>query len=121
MPSNHLIPCCPILLLPSIFPGVRVFSNESALCNRWSKHWSLSFSISPSVNIQKLFTLGLSGLISFQSKGFLRVFSNTTVQSISSLALGLLNVPILTFIHEYWKSHSFDFMDLCQQSNVSAL
>ena len=48
MPSNHLILCCPLLLLPSIFPSVRVFSNESALCIRWPKYWSFSFNISPS-------------------------------------------------------------------------
>ena len=48
MPSNHLILCCPLLLLPSIFPSIRVFSSESVLCIRWSKYWSFSFSISPS-------------------------------------------------------------------------
>ena len=48
MPSNHLILCCPLLLLPSVFPNIRVFSNESALCIRWPKDWSFSFNISPS-------------------------------------------------------------------------
>ena len=48
MPSNHLILCCPLLLLPSIFPSISVFSNESALCIRWPKYWSFSFNISPS-------------------------------------------------------------------------
>ena len=48
MPSNHFILCCPLLLLPSIFPSIRVFSNESVLCIRWPKYWSFSFSISPS-------------------------------------------------------------------------
>ena len=48
MPSNHLFLCCPLLLLPSIFPSIRVFSNESALCIRWPKYWSFSFNISPS-------------------------------------------------------------------------
>ena len=48
MPSNHLILCCPLLLLPSIFPSIKVFSNESVLCIRWPKYWSFSFSISPS-------------------------------------------------------------------------
>ena len=52
MPSNHLILCRPLLLLPSIFPSIRVFSNESALCIRWRKYWSFSFSLSPSNNIQ---------------------------------------------------------------------
>ena len=58
MPSNHLILCCPLLLPPSVFPRIRVFSNESALCIRWPKHWSFSFSISPSNEY--------SGLISFR-------------------------------------------------------
>ena len=52
MPSNHLIFCCPLLLLPSIFPSIRVFSNESALCVRWPKYWSFSFSISPSHSVR---------------------------------------------------------------------
>ena len=77
---NHLILCCPLLLLPTIFPNIRVFSNELALHIRWPKYWSFSFSISPSNNIQDWFPLGLSGLISLQSKGLSGVFSNTTVQ-----------------------------------------
>ena len=81
MPSNHLILCCPLLLLPSIFPSISVFSDESALRIRWPMYWSFSFSLSPSSEH--------SGLISFkmdwldhplQSKGLSRVFSNTTVQ-----------------------------------------
>ena len=80
IPSNHLILCHPLLLLPSIFPSIRVFSNESALCIKWPKYWSFSFSISPSNNIQDSFPLGWTGWISLQSKGLSRVFSNTTVQ-----------------------------------------
>ena len=78
MSSNHLILCHSLLLLPSIFPTIKVFSNESALCIRWPKYWS--FSISPSKNTQDWFPLRLTGLISLQSKGLSRVFSNTTVQ-----------------------------------------
>ena len=63
MPSKHLILCHPLLLLPSIFPIIRIFSNESALRIRWPKYWSFSFSISFSVNIQGWFPLGLTGLI----------------------------------------------------------
>ena len=62
MPSNHLIFCCPLLLLPSIFPSIRVFSNESVLCIRWPKYWSFSFNISPSNEY--------SGLISFRIDWF---------------------------------------------------
>ena len=78
MPFNRLILCRPLLLLPSIFPSIRVFSNESVLCIRWPKYWSFSFSISPSNES--------SGLISFMNwfdllalQGTLGVFSNTTV------------------------------------------
>ena len=79
MSSNHLLLCHP-LLLPSVFPSIRVFSNESALCIRWPKYWRFSFSISPSKNIQDWLPLGWTGWISLQSKGLWRVFSNTTVQ-----------------------------------------
>ena len=79
MPSNHLIFCHP-LLPPSIFPSIRVFSNEAALCIRWPNSWSFSRSISPSKDYSGLFPLGWTGWISLQSKGLSRVFSNTTVQ-----------------------------------------
>ena len=75
MPSNHLILCRPLLLLPSIFPSIRVFSNEPALRIRWPKYWSFSFSISPSNEYPGLISLGWTGWISLQSKG-----SPTTVQ-----------------------------------------
>ena len=77
-PSQPLV--IPFLFLPSIFPSVRVFSNESFLHIRWSKYWSFSFSISPSLNIQDWFPLWWTGWIFLLSKGFSRVFSNTTVQ-----------------------------------------
>ena len=80
MPSNYFILCCPLLLLPSIFPSFRVFSNESVLHITWPKYWSFSFSISPSNEFQDWFPLGLTGWISLQSKRLSRVFSNTTVQ-----------------------------------------
>ena len=85
MPSNHLILCRPLLLLPSIFPSIRVFSNESALHNRWPKYWSFSFNISPSNEHPGLISLGWTGWISLQFKGLSRVFSNTTVQKASIL------------------------------------
>ena len=76
MPSSHLILCHPLLLLTSIFPGIRVFSNELVLCIRCPKYWTFSFSISPSNEYSGL----ISFRISLQSKGLSRVFSNTTVQ-----------------------------------------
>ena len=80
MPSSHFILCLPLLLLPAIFPSIRVFSNESALHIRWPKYWSFSFNISPSNEHQDWSPLGWTGWISLQSKGLSRVFSNTTVQ-----------------------------------------
>ena len=80
MPSSHLILCRP-LLLPSVFPSIRVFSSESALHIRWPKYWNFSFSISPSNQY--------SGLISLQSKRLSRVFLNTTVQKILKILIYL--------------------------------
>ena len=79
MPSNHLIFSYFFLFLPSIFPSIRVFSNESVLCIRWPQYWNFSFSISPSNEYSGLIIFR-TGLISLQSKGLLRVFSNTKVQ-----------------------------------------
>ena len=84
----RLILCCPLLLLPSIFPSIRVFSSESVLHIRWPKYWSFNFSISPS-NIKDWFPLGLTCLISLQYKRFSRVFSNTTVQKLQFLSTQL--------------------------------
>ena len=78
--SKHLICWHPLLLLSSVFPSIRFFSSESPLCISWPKCWSFSFSISPSNEYSGLFPSGLTGLISLLFKGFLRVFSNTTVQ-----------------------------------------
>ena len=81
MPSNHLILYHPLLFLPSIFPSIRVFSNESALLIRWPKYCSFIFNISPSNKYtQDWFPLGWAAWISLQSKGLSRVFSNITVQ-----------------------------------------
>ena len=78
--SNHLILCCPLFLLPSVFPSIKVFYNELAFHIRWPKYWIFSsVSVIP-VNIQSWFPLGLTGLISLLSKGLSRAFSNTTVQ-----------------------------------------
>ena len=79
MPSNHLVLCRP-LLLPLIFPSIRVFSNELAFHTRWPKYWSFSFSISPSNEYSGLISLGLAGLISLQSKRLSRVFSNSLLR-----------------------------------------
>ena len=80
MPSNHLILCRPLLLSPSIFPSIRVFSNESVPCIRWPKYWNFSFSLSPSDEYSGLISFRMDFRISLLSRGLSRVFSNTTVQ-----------------------------------------
>ena len=80
MRSNYLILCHLLLILPSIFPSIRVCSNESVLHIRWSKYWSFSFSISPSNEYSRLISFRMDGWISLQFKGLSRVFSNTTDQ-----------------------------------------
>ena len=121
--SDAIQPSHPLqspLLPPSMFPSIRVFSNESVLCTRWPKYWSFSFSISPSNVCSGLISFRWTGWLSLQSKGLLRVFSNTTVQKHQLFGTSFLYTPALTSIHDYQKNHSFDQMDLCWQSNVSA-
>ena len=79
MPSNYLI-LCSLLLLPSIFPTIRILSSESDLHISWPKYWSFRFSICPFMNIQDWFPFGWTSWISLQSKGLSRIFSNTTFQ-----------------------------------------
>jgi len=121
MPSNHLIFCHPLLLLPSIFPSIRVFSNESALHIRWPKYCSFSFSISP--------TNEYSGLISFRMDWLDLLAVQGTLKSLlqhhsSKASILLCSVFfILQLSHPYMttgKNHGLDEMDLCWQSNVSA-
>jgi len=120
MPSNHLILSCPHLLLPSIFSSIRVFSNKSVLRKKWPKFRSFSFSTSSSNEYSGFISFKTNWFDSLLSKGLSRVFSNTTVQKHPFLVLSLLYDPTLTSIHDYWKNKSFDYMDLCQQSEVSA-
>ena len=115
IPSNHLILCPPLLLLPSVFPSNRVFSNESVHRIRRPKYWTFSFNISPSNACSGLDSQFLESPRNSQE-------SSPTPQfkSINSLVLSFLYSLILTSIHDYWKNHSLDQMDLCWQSNVSA-
>ena len=120
MPSNHLILCHPLLLLPSIFPSIRVFSNESALYIRWPKYWSFSFSISPSNEYSGLISFRMDWFDLLAVQGTVKSFLQNKFESISSSVLTLFYGPNLTSVHDYWKNHRFDFTDLCQQSDVCA-
>ena len=80
MPSNHLLLCWPLLLPPSVFPSVRVCSNESVFCIRWPNYWSFSFSISPSNEYSGLISFRMDWLDLLAVQGLSRVFSNTTIQ-----------------------------------------
>ena len=108
MPSKHLILCRPLLLPPSVFPSIRVFSNESALRKRWPKYWSCSFNVSPSSEHPGLISFRMDWLDSLQSKGPRRIFSNTTRQKHQFLSLNIFYGSTLTSIHDYWKNHGFD-------------
>ena len=108
MPSNHLILCRP-LLLPSIFPSIGVFLNESALHIRWPKYWSFSFSISPSSEYSGLISFRMDWLDLLAVQGTLKESSATSqFKSINSLALSFLYGLTLTSIHDYWENHSLD-------------
>ena len=108
MPSKHLILRRPLLLPPSIFPSIRISSNESVLHIRWPKYWSFSFSTSLSNEYSGLISFRIDWLISLQSKGLSRIFSNTTVKKHQFLVLNFLYSPTLTSIHDHWKNHSLD-------------
>jgi len=107
VPSNHLILCHPLLLLPSIFPSFRIFSSESALHIRWPKYWSFSFSICPSSEYSGLISFRTDWLDLLAVQGTLESFPTPQFKSINSSALSL-HSPTLTSIHDHWKNHSLD-------------
>ena len=109
MPSNHLILLCPLLLLPSIFPSIRVFSSESTLHIRWPKYWNFSFNISPSNEYSRLsfFRVDWFDLLAVQGtlKSLLQHHSSkASIFWCSAFFRG----PTLTTVHGYWKDHTFD-------------
>ena len=120
MLSNHLI-FYHLLLLPSIFPSIWVFSNELALRISWPKYQSFSFSVNPSSEYSGFISFRIDWFDHLAVQGTLKYLPQHTIQSINSLGLSLLYDPTITSVHGYWKIHSFDLTDLCWQSDVSAL
>ena len=119
MPPNHLTLCCPLLLPPSIFPSIRVFSNESVLRIRWPKHWSFSFSISPSNEHSELisFRMDWLGLLAVQ-RTLMSLLQYPSSKASIFQCSAFFMVQIL---HPYMMTgNTFDWTDLCQQSNISA-
>ena len=103
--------CHLLLLLPSIFPSIRVFSNELALSIWWTKYWG--FSISPFDEYSGFISFRIDWFDLFAVQRSLESSLAPQFESISSSALSLLYGPTLTSVHDYWKNHSFDYMDLC--------
>ena len=103
MTSNHLVLCHPLLLPPSIFPSIRVFSKESVLLIRWPKYWSFSFSISPSNDYSGLISFRIDQLDFLAVQELQESSPAPQLKSINSLVLSFLYSPTLTSIHDYWK------------------
>ena len=108
MPSSHLILCRPLLLLPSIPPSIRVFSNESTLRMRWPKYWSFSFSIIPSKEHPGLISFRMDWLDLLAVQGTHKSSPTPQFKSINSLVPNFLHSPTFTSIHDHWKNHSLD-------------
>ena len=120
MPSNHLILCHPLLLPPSIFPSIRVFTNESVLCIRWPKYWSFSFNISPSSKHWGLISFRMDWLDLLAVQGTLKSLLQHHSSKASILRCSAFFMVQLTSLGDYWKNHRFDCVNLCWQSNISA-
>ena len=119
MPSNHLILCRP-LLLPSIFPSIRVFAHESALCIRWPNCWSFSFNISPSNEHPGLISFRMNWLNLLAVQGTCKSLLQYHSSKASILWHSAFFMVQHSYIHNYWKNHSFDYTDLFWQSDVFA-
>ena len=120
MPSSHLILCHPLLLLPSIFPSIRVFSIELALCISWQKYWSFRFSISPCSEYSRLNSFRIDWFELLAVQGTLKSLLQHHRSKASFLQCSAFFMVTLTSTHDYWKNHTLDYMDLCRQSHVSA-
>ena len=121
MPSNHLILCHPFLLPPSIFPSIRVFSNESLLHIRWPKYWSFSFSISPSNKYSGLISFKIDWLDLLAVQGTLKSLLKHHSSKASIFQCSAFFIVQLSHLYMATrKTTAFDYTDLCWQSNVSA-
>ena len=118
MPTNHLVLCHPLLLLSSIFASIMVFTSDSALQIRWPKYWSFSINISPSSEHSGLifFMMDCFDLLAVQGtrKSLLQHHSS----KVSILWHPVFMVQTLTSVHDHWKNHRFDYMDLCWQNDA---
>ena len=119
-PSNHLILCCSLLLLPSIPPSFRVFSNDSTLHMKWPKYWSFSFSISTSNEHPGLISSRMDWVDLLAVQGTLKSLLHLHSSKASILQHLAFFTVQLTSTHDHWKNHSLDWTDICWQSNVSA-
>ena len=108
MPSNHPILCRPLLLLPSVFPSIRVFSNESALCISWPKYWRFSFNISPSNEHPGLISFRMDWLDLLAVQGTLKSLLQHNSSKASILWCSAFFIVQLTSIPDHWKNHSLD-------------
>ena len=109
MPFNHLILCHPLLFLPSMFPSIRIFANESALRIRWPKNWSFTFNISPSNEHPGLISFRMDWLNLLAVQGTLKSLLQHRSSKASILwCSAFFLVQLLTSIHDYWKNHSLD-------------
>ena len=120
MPSNHFVLCCPRLILPLIIPRTRVFSDELTLHIRWPKYWNFSFSISPSNEYSGLISFMIDWFDLFAVQGTLKCLLQHR-SSKASILQGSSSLWSKFHIRtDYWKHHSFDYTDLCLQSDVTA-
>ena len=119
MPSNHLILCHPLLFLPSVFPSIRVFSNNSALGISWPKYWSFSFNIIPSNEYSELISLRIDWVDLLVVQGTLK-----SLLQHHHLKASIIRHSAFFMVQRshsyYWKNHSLDWTELCRKSDVSA-
>ena len=120
VPSNHLILCRSLLLSPSISPSIRISSSELTVLIRWPKYWSFSLSISPSNYYSGFISFKIDSFDPLTVQGMLKSLLQHHSSKVSVLRRSAFFMVQLTSVHDSWKNHSFDYTDLCGQSDVSA-